>query len=68
MIPEPMCAKRRCRHYQGPTGCLPPHPEVHVCPAFPRGIPDRIAYGTDPHTTVARDQVGTVTYEEEEER
>jgi hypothetical protein len=40
--------------------------EVNICPAFPEGIPNRIAYGDDPHLEVAPDQVGATVYEPEQ--
>lgn len=44
---RPRCEERACRHYTGPdkvNGVLRP-----CCEAFPRGIPQEIAYGNDLH-------------------
>ncbi len=39
--------------------------EVNYCPAFPHGIPMRIAYENDTHTSIAVDQVGEVVFKED---
>jgi len=41
--------------------------EVLVCPAFPEGIPDRIAFGKDKHLEVAPDQTGDIIFEKAKE-
>ena len=64
MLLEPNCVKRECGHYAGvdqPDGTE--LTERHVCLAFPKGIPDRIAYGKDEHRTIAKDQQGEVVFE-----
>ncbi len=37
--------------------------EKPVCPAYPKGIPDRIAYGPELHLTVQEDQEGEIVFE-----
>lgn len=55
-IEEPQCYTRSCAHLElAPQGGI-------KCKAFPKGIPNRIAYGGDKHETVAPDQVGNATY------
>ena len=64
MLEEPLCRRRCCKHFKGvlqPDGTEAS--EVCVCPAFPKGIPDRIAYGSDKHLQISSDQVGNVVYE-----
>lgn len=51
MLAEPHCFTRLCRHFRGvaqPDGTE--MTERVVCKAFPDGIPDEIAYGSNPHT------------------
>lgn len=63
MIPPPECFERKCKYYLGidqPDGTeLSERP---ICPAFPDGIPDEIAYGEDKHTSVRSDQKGTFVF------
>ena len=50
MITEPNCSKRNCKHFLGvvqPDGTEAS--ERPNCKAFPRGIPDEIAYGNNKH-------------------
>ena len=50
MITEPRCYIRGCKHFIGvsqPDGTE--KSEVLVCKAFPNGIPNPIAYGTENH-------------------
>lgn len=62
----PECWKRNCRWYEGLRDLEPigEPSQVHVCPAFPKGIPSEITYGDNKHLTVHPDQVGEVVYEE----
>ena len=51
MLKEPKCFERQCKHFEGvvqPDGTE--MTEKIVCEAFPDGIPEEIAYGTNPHT------------------
>jgi hypothetical protein len=63
-IPPPNCWKRRCKHhieiYQ-PDGKEPG--ETVVCDAFPKGIPQEIAYGSNLHGEVHPEQVGDFVFE-----
>lgn len=67
----PRCFTRECRHFKGVTEILNEKTgvgkgekfQVPWCFAFPSGIPDRIAYGGDLHTTPAPDQYGIIVYE-----
>lgn len=54
------CGARKCVHFQGAKG-LPSVP-LFVCIAFPKGIPDDILDGGDPHV-VSREGDEGVTYE-----
>jgi len=50
MLAEPNCYKRNCKHYIGiiqPDGTE--MTETNACKAFPKGIPDEIAYGDNKH-------------------
>lgn len=65
MILPPLCYERKCKHYLGidqPDGTE--ITERPICPAFPDGIPDAIAYGNDKHASVWPDQKGTFIFEE----
>ena len=65
MIEEPRCFSRDCRHFQGVEQRGPNEADqILVCPAYPNGIPDRIAYGTELHLIAQDDQVPNgVVYE-----
>lgn len=66
-IRAPRCFVRRCHWYGGvkdlasTTGDLMPF-YIHVCPAFPNGIPEEIAYGTNKHLTLHPQQVGLMLF------
>jgi hypothetical protein len=65
-IAPPQCWLRRCKHFQGIKELDPVVGEASerpYCPAFPNGIPLRIAYGRDRHLVPAKDQVSTVVFE-----
>ena len=65
MLEEPRCWTRRCRHFGGvPWLGKDESSERPVCPAFPKGIPDEIAYGDDPHTEPIQGQLGDYVYQE----
>lgn len=52
MMLTPKCFTRHCIHFQGvrqPDGTE--SSERPVCAAFPNGIPDEIAYGSNLHKT-----------------
>jgi len=50
MIPQPQCVKRRCKHFVGVTPDDGKGEEQRpICKAFPKGIPDEIAYGNELH-------------------
>ena len=51
MLQEPTCSIRDCRYFLGvsqPDGTEAT--EVVYCEAFPNGIPNAIAYGSNKHT------------------
>lgn len=48
MMFEPKCFTRKCIHFIGVEGDEEPN-QVVVCAAFPKGIPDEIAYGDNLH-------------------
>lgn len=62
---ESNCGIRHCKHYTGldrPTG--KESTEVHICTAFPTGIPDDIAYGSNLHILPVPNDRG-IQYESE---
>ena len=65
-IEEPRCYSRRCIHFEGAkiAGNSTSGKAIVICPAYPKGIPERIAYGDELHLEVQDDQKGTLTYEE----
>lgn len=50
-LPPSRCFERRCKHFLGVVwlGEDESSEEAH-CRAFPKGIPDEIAYGDNDHT------------------
>lgn len=63
---EPNCYKRQCKHYLGvkqPDGTE--FTEVNYCSAFPDGIPEDIAYGSNKHLVPYPDQENQIVYEPE---
>ena len=67
MIEEPRCYARKCKHFRGLTNVdeqITEAGEVPFCFAYPSGIPERIAYGTDDHLVPADDQFGSLVFEE----
>ena len=67
MLTEPRCFTRRCKHYMGVhSRTKATESEILVCKAFPEGIPDEIAYGTNDHVKPLKDQKNTLVYEREE--
>ena len=65
MLAEPNCYKRQCKHF---TGVIQPDgtemTETNACKAFPKGIPDEIAYGDNKHSKPLPDQKNNIAYEE----
>jgi hypothetical protein len=55
MMEQPQCSKRECVHWYDSGGFIShtEHPEdegtIPVCTAFPKGIPDEIAWGDNLH-------------------
>lgn len=67
MLEEPTCFTRKCKHYLGviqPDGTE--LTEKNYCKAFPKGIPNDIAYGDDKHLKVRDAQDNEITYEKGE--
>ncbi len=66
MLAEPNCSVRRCKHlrgaYQSDGTELSEKP---ACMAFPRGIPDFIAYGDNLHLEPVKGDHG-IQYEVED--
>lgn len=63
MIAQPKCSLRRCVHFKGVV--QPDKTEASercVCKAFPKGIPNEIAYGADEHTSVHSGQTGDFVF------
>lgn len=64
MLIEPNCSKRGCVHFWGhnrPDGT--DESLVHICRAYPGGIPDEIAFGDDLHPEVKIGQTGGYVFE-----
>jgi len=67
MMKTPKCFERSCIHFIGvtqPNGTE--MTESVVCKAFPRGIPNQIAYGNNLHTKKYKDQDNKIIFEKEE--
>jgi len=68
MLIEPKCYKRRCKYYNGVYMRVEGNEasEIHICKAFPEGIPFDIAYGSNPHIEVHpyQDDPKGLTYKE----
>ena len=66
-IIEPNCSKRDCAHL---TGVKEISGSDHrpVCNAFPEGIPDEIAYGSNRHLLPLPDQKNDIVYEKKQEK
>ena len=66
MLAEPKCYTRGCRHFAGVRQDRRAEAtERVVCPAFPDGIPDEVAYGSDPHLRPREGQGNDVAFEPE---
>jgi len=64
MLKEPNCSKRRCKHLTGVVKADgTERTERPACRAFPNGIPNKIAYGDDPHTKPVNGD-GGIQYEQ----
>ena len=64
-IIEPNCFKRSCKHF---LGVYSPNEDEEMgqvvnCTAFPKGIPDEIAYGINKHLVRHPDQDNDIVYE-----
>jgi hypothetical protein len=49
MIATPNCYTRKCIHFQGVNHVEDETQQVPICAAFPKGIPEEIAYGDNLH-------------------
>jgi len=61
----PVCFARRCKYFIGviqPDGIE--MTETVSCKAFPKGVPNDIAYGNNLHLTVVNGQKGDYVFEE----
>ena len=66
MLLEPKCSKRKCKHFIGVLQSDGTElTEKVVCEAYPKGIPDDIAYGNDLHTEIRDDQENEIIFETE---
>ncbi len=63
MLRTPECWKRNCKHFLGIRSSKEEASEVNVCAAFPRGIPDEIAYGDNLHSEPLRNQKNKIVFE-----
>lgn len=64
MIAPPTCWNRKCKHYQGVKNNGDEMTERVYCLAFPDGIPDTIAYGTNKHLVPLKVQKNDIVFEE----
>lgn len=65
MITPPKCFLRKCKHYVGIQWMgSRESTERPVCPAFPEGIPDEIAYGDNLHEEPLPEQDNNIVFEE----
>ena len=63
MRAEPRCSIRHCTHLLGILqDDMEERGERPYCVAFPTGIPDEIAYGSELHLTKFTGQVGNFVY------
>lgn len=64
MIDEPNCYTRKCKHY---IGVIQPDrtelTETNSCKAFPKGIPEIIAYGDNKHLKPLPGQDNKIVFE-----
>lgn len=65
----PNCFQRKCKHF---LGIYSPDEkselgQVPNCAAFPKGIPDEIAYGSDKHLVKGSGQENDIVYEKSTE-
>lgn len=67
MLAEPTCFTRKCRHFLGAISDREGSEENErvACEAFPKGIPDEIAYGDNKHLTPLSGQKNAIVYERE---
>jgi hypothetical protein len=66
MMSEPMCSVRSCKHLLGVVQSDGSEETERVaCVAYPKGIPDEIAYGDDRHLELRGDEKTDVHYERE---
>lgn len=64
MILTPKCHERKCIHFLGvEQSDGTEQTEVVVCEAYPNGIPDDIAYGSEKHLQVRGDQDNEIVFE-----
>ena len=64
MLETPKCWIRKCRHFVGvKQDNEDEETERIVCKAFPDGIPEKIAYGTNQHEKPLPDQENDIVYE-----
>ena len=67
MLTEPTCYTRKCKHYLGVKWYGDEESsENNICKAFPDGIPQEIAYGTNQHLTPLFGQTNEIVYEKEQ--
>ena len=68
MLLIPKCFDRKCKHY---IGVIQPDgtelTETNVCKAFPKGIPNEIAYGDNLHLKPLKNQANIIVFEKEGE-
>lgn len=64
-ISEPKCSKRNCKHFIGVKPNQNEKLPITICEAFPKGIPDEIAYGDNKHLKPIENQKNEITFEKE---
>ena len=65
MLREPRCFTRECKHFLGVNDVDQEVDQLVVCKAFPKGIPDDIAYGDNSHLKPVKGDHG-IQYEKKE--
>ena len=66
MLAEPECYIRECKHFQGVKQPYKKEENEFVfCMAFPKGIPEEIAYGHNLHKQPILEQGNDIVYEQE---
>lgn len=67
MLDTPRCYERNCKFFEGVRWLgSEESTEANVCPAFPQGIPEEIAYGNNLHTKPLKNQGNDIVFQKGE--